>query len=108
MNFRAPLLPRPDHPHRDGVKESVVVLTLYRRRGRGADEEQGEGALTDARDGDADVAVTLPEDAPQDFVHNAYDPFSENGDHDWLLYEEEDALFNGEPDAFFSEPGLIF
>ena len=57
---------------------------------------------------DADAVATLPDDAAQNFKNNAYDPFSEHGDHDWMLYEEEDDLFSGEPDAFFSDPGLIF
>ena len=38
-----------------------------------------------------------------------YDPFSEEGDHEWMLHQEEDALFSQDPDAdFFSLDGLVF
>ena len=38
-----------------------------------------------------------------------FDPFSEDGDHDWLLHQEEDALFSQGPDAdFFGVGELIF
>ena len=38
-----------------------------------------------------------------------YDPFSEEGDHDWMLHHENDALFSQGPDAdFFNVDVLAF
>jgi len=38
-----------------------------------------------------------------------YDPFSEEGDHDWMLHHESDALFSqGPDDDFFNIAALAF
>ena len=38
-----------------------------------------------------------------------YDPFSGEGDHDWMLHYEDDALFSqGPDDGFFNIAALAF
>ena len=36
-----------------------------------------------------------------------YDPFAEEGDHDWLLDYERDALFSSAPDSPFFDDGTV-
>ena len=51
-----------------------------------------------------------PSTVEQNFARTTdYDPFSEEGDHDWMLNQENDALFSQGPDEdFFNIASPVF